>query len=563
MLQRDCFLRRFVVHCPNVHGQFNLPFFIQFLHKRTMPHTTSTTPNEHKNHIQHFPLQHLPIQHCGDMPPEEFRRHADTVAAWIQDYLRRVSGSDVAALPKVLPNVEPRSITQMLPARAPQTGETVEEILRDFERVIVPKTTLWNHPNFFAYFSISASSIGILAEFLAAALNNNSMVWKSGQAATELEQHVLGWLAEAMGLPRTLWGMIFDTASISTMQAIACAREEAGLAARERGLAGREDMVIPRLRVYASELVHSSIDKACITLGLGAENCVKIPVNERLQMRPDALERAIANDKAAGYAPICVVGVVGTTSAGSSDPIAALADICERERLWLHVDAAWAGPAAMLEEWRDRFTGWERADSIVVNPHKWLFVPVDLSVLYSRKPHVLKQAFSLTPEYLKTTEDALVENMMDYGIQLGRRFRSLKLWFVLRYFGTEGIKARLREHIALAQYFALLVDEHPEFELLAPVEFALVCFRWKPRFLDNAHYSTEERERLIETLNTALEERVCASGEMFIVHTKLHNAYTLRFAVGNLHTTQAHVKQAFARLVETAQTIIAERTAER
>ncbi len=523
-------------------------------------HTTSTNTIEQNTHTPHHgSLEHSSIEHYGDMPPEEFRRHADTVAAWIQDYLRRVSGSDVAALPKVLPNVEPRSITQMLPARAPQTGETVEEILRDFERVIVPNTTLWNHPNFFAYFAISASGIGILAEFLAAALNNNSMVWKSGQAATELEQHVLGWLAEAMGLPRTLWGMIFDTASISTMQALACAREEAGLAARERGLAGRTDMAVPRLRVYASELVHSSIDKACITLGLGAENCVKIPANERLQMRPEALERAIVNDKAAGYLPICVVGVVGTTSAGSSDPIAALADICERERLWLHVDAAWAGPAAMLEEWRDRFTGWERADSIVVNPHKWLFVPVDLSVLYSRKPQVLKQAFSLTPEYLKTTEDALVENMMDYGIQLGRRFRSLKLWFVLRYFGTEGIKARLREHIALAQYFARLVDEHPDFELLAPVEFALVCFRWNPRSLYDAHHSPEEQQRLIETLNIELEERVCADGDIFIVHTKLHNVYTLRFTVGNLHTTQAHVQQAFVRLVEAARTIAAER----
>jgi aromatic-L-amino-acid/L-tryptophan decarboxylase len=486
------------------------------------------------------------ITHLGDMQPEEFRAHADTVSAWITDYFTRISSANLSDVPKVLPTVQPGSITQSLPQSAPQLGESVAEILRDFETIIVPNTTQWNNPNFFAYFANSASSISVLAEFLIAALNNNSMVWKSGQAATELERHVLGWLAEAMGLERTLWGMIFDTASVSTMQALACAREEAGVHARERGLAGRTDAVIPRLRVYASEFVHSSIDKACITLGIGAENLVKIATNDRLQMRPDALEQAIMRDRAAGYLPICVVGVVGTTSAGSSDPIAAIAEICKREKLWLHVDAAWAAPAAMLEEWRDRFVGWEHADSIVVNPHKWLFVPMDLSVLYSRKPHVLRQAFSLTPEYLKTSEDALVENMMDYGLQLGRRFRSLKLWFVMRYFGVDGIKARLREHIALTQLFARLVEAHPDFEILAPVEFALVCFRFKPSSLTSADETTLER------VNAALEERVNASGEMFIVHTKLRETYTLRFTVGNLHTSEAHVRRAFERIVAVA-----------
>ncbi|MCU0425455.1 MAG: pyridoxal-dependent decarboxylase [Candidatus Kapabacteria bacterium] len=485
------------------------------------------------------------INHFGDMPPEEFHQHAESVIAWIRDYLARVSSPNLEQVPRVLPATEPGDVRKHIPQSPPMLGESVADILRDFENVIVPNTTLWNNPNFFAYFSITASSIGILAEFLIAALNNNSMVWKSGQAATELERTVLGWLAEAMGLPRDLWGMIFDTASLSTMQAIACAREEAGIEARERGLAGR-GAEVPRMRVYASELVHSSIDKACITLGLGAENVVKIPVNERLQMQPKALEAAITRDRAAGYMPICVVGVVGTTSAGSSDDITALASICEREKIWLHVDAAWAGPAAMLEEWRDRFQGWERADSIVVNPHKWLFVPIDLSVLYCRKPNVLKQAFSLTPEYLKTTEDDVVENMMDYGIQLGRRFRSLKLWFVMRYFGVEGIKSRLREHIALAQLFAELVKQHPDFELTTPVEFALVCFRYKPESHAGASETTLER------LNAELEERINAEGAIFLVHTKLHDVYTLRFAIGNLHTSEAHVRRAFERITGVA-----------
>jgi aromatic-L-amino-acid/L-tryptophan decarboxylase len=525
----------------------------------TMPHNPDSVKYS-TEHSTEYSTEHS-VKHFGDMPPEEFHRHAESVVAWIRDYLARVSSPDPAVVPRVLPATAPSDVRKHLPQSAPAQGESVAAILRDFEDVIVPNTTLWNSPNFFAYFSNTASSMGILAEFLIAALNNNSMVWKSGQAATELERTVLGWLAEAMGLPRDVWGMIFDTASVSTMHAIACAREQAGIEARERGLAGRGSDV-PRMRVYASELVHSSIDKACITLGVGAENVVKIPVDDRLRMSVDALRHAIKRDKEAGYLPICVVGVVGTTSAGSSDPIAAIADLCTQEQLWLHVDAAWAGPAAMLDEWRDRFQGWEHADSIVVNPHKWLFVPMDLSVLYCRKPHVLKQAFSLTPEYLKTTEDDAVENMMDYGIQLGRRFRSLKLWFVMRYFGVEGIQSRLREHIALAQLFAALVEQHPDFELTAPVEFALVCFRYKPQ--SHAAVPETELELALERLNAALEDRINAEGAIFLVHTKFHTTlqtalratYTLRFTVGNLHTSEAHVRRAFEQIAAAAAGII-------
>ncbi|MCS6807472.1 MAG: pyridoxal-dependent decarboxylase [Bacteroidota bacterium] len=479
------------------------------------------------------------INHWGDMPPDEFRRHAYAVSDWIAEYLSRLERMNV------LPDTQPGAVRALLPSSPPQNGEPVERILQDFERLIVPNLTQWNNPNFFAYFANTPSAIAILAEFLAAALNNNAMVWKSGQAATELESVVLRWIAEAVGLQQHTWGMIVDTASIATMHALACARECAGINARTEGLAGRSSAAVPRLRVYASELVHSSIDKACITLGLGTENLVKIPVNQQFQMNTEALQAAVQHDRQQGFLPIAVVGVIGTTSAGSSDPIVDIVEVCTRERLWLHIDAAWAGAAAMLEEWRDRFVGWEYADSVVINPHKWLFVPMDLSILYTRRPNILKQTFSLTPEYLKTREDSYGENLMDYGLQLGRRFRSLKLWFVVRYFGIDGIRARLREHIALAQLFAHLVDEHPDFELVAPVEFALVCFRYKPQ-------GCTASESELARLNAELEERINTTREIFLVHTMLHGIYTLRFTVGNLHTTEAHVRKAFSTIATLA-----------
>lgn len=500
-------------------GQYRLKSRID--HRQTLSYSISTMNND--------------IPHFGDMPTEEFRQHGYALIDWIAKYRQNLDNINV------LPNVAPGSIAAQLPSAAPEEAEEMSALLHDFEHLIMPNLTQWHHPNFFAYFANSSSLPAVLAELLTAAVNNNSMVWKSGQAATELERVVLNWLATALGLPSTLWGMIFDTASVSTMQAIACAREVAGVQARHEGLAGRN---LPRLRVYASEFVHSSIDKACITLGLGAANLVKIPANDHFAMIPEALEKAIAEDRKAGFLPICVVGVVGTTSVASSDPIEVIAEICEREKLWLHVDAAYAGPVAMLPEWRDRFLGWERADSIVINPHKWLFVPMDLSILYTRKPEILKQAFSLTPEYLKTSEDALVENMMDYGIQLGRRFRSLKLWFVMRYFGVAGIQARLREHIALARLFGDLVEAHPDFELTAPVEFSLVCFRFHPQ----KGYS----EAVLERMNTTLEERLNATGEIFLVHTVVHGVYTLRFAVGNMETTEDHVRRAFQKIIAEA-----------
>src|SRR4029079_18322288 len=405
----------------------------------------------------------------GDMDPEEFRRHAHRVADWIADYLANSSQFPVLA------RVQPGEISAALAATSPARGEPFDTIFSDFERILVPGITHWNHPGFFAYFAITGSAPGILAEFLSAALNVQAMLWRTSPAATELEEVTLSWLRQLLGLPSTFEGVIYDTASISTLHALAAARERTMPSVRELGLAGRDDM--PRLRVYCSDQTHSSIDKAVILLGLGHKSVRKIPSDSEYRMRADALAQAVADDRAHGWQPLAVVATVGTTSSTSVDPVPAIADLCGRESIWLHVDAAYAGVAAMVPGREEILQGAELADSLVVNPHKWLFTPFDLSVLYCRHMDVIGSAFALTPEYLKTFEAAPVRNLMDTGIQLGRRFRALKLWMVLRHFGADGLRDRLAEHMRLAQLFASWVDESPDFERLAPVPFSVVCFR--------------------------------------------------------------------------------------
>jgi aromatic-L-amino-acid decarboxylase len=310
------------------------------------------------------------------------------------------------------------------------------------------------------------------------------MVWESCPVVSELEEVTLGWLRHMLGLSKEHWGMILDTASTSTLHGIAAARESlTDLKTREHGMSGRNDL--PRLRVYLSDYAHSSVEKAAITLGFGIDGMRKVAVDDQFRMRPDALSEAIADDRHHGIRPLCVVATVGTTSCTSIDPIPAIAGICEREKIWLHVDAAYGGSAAIVPEMRWILKGCDRADSFVVNPHKWMFVPVDLSVLYTRKPDIMRQAFSLIPEYLRTAHDDVVRNLMDYGVPLGRRFRALKLWFVIRYFGWDGLAARLREHLRIAQEFKRWVDADPDFEVLAPVQFGTVCFRAHPKGIDN------------------------------------------------------------------------------
>ena len=474
------------------------------------------------------PSSELPAPLLGDMPPEEFRRYGHQLVDWIADFLANREQHPV------LSALTPGELRAQLPQAPPHSGESMHDILADVDRLIMPAMTHWNHPDFFAYFAISTSGPGIFGDMLSAAFNVNAMLWKSCPASTELEQVTLAWLRQMMGLPEDFWGIIYDTASVSTMHGLAAAREQMlDLELREHGMAGRKE--VPRLRLYASEHAHSSIDKSALTLGLGLAGVRKIPTDAQFRMQPDALQRALNEDRAAGWRPFCVVASVGTTSASSIDPVMAIAEICARENLWLHVDAAYGGSPAIVPEMRWVLAGCDRADSLVVNPHKWLFVPVDLSAFYTRKPEVLRRAFSLVAEYLRTKQDGEAENYMDYGLQLGRRFRALKLWFVLRYFGVDGIVARIREHLRLAQQLAGWIDAHPDFERMAPTPLSLVCFRAHPAHMQN--------EEALHRLNEKLLEAVNATREVFLSHTKLNDRYTLRCAIGNIRTEERHVRR--------------------
>jgi len=414
--------------------------------------------------------------------------------------------------------------------------------MADFERVIMPGVTHWNHPGFFAYFAITGSAPGVLADFLSAALNQQAMLWRTSPAATELEGVTLGWLSRLIGLPDDFEGVIYDTASIATMTAMVAARETAIAGVRAHGLSGRSEL--PRVRVYCSDQTHSSIDKAVITIGLGHDSLRKIPTDDRFAMRVDLLESAIAADRAEGVLPIAVVPTVGTTSTTSVDPVSEIAEICAREQLWMHVDAAYGGVAAMLPSHAEILRGADRADSLVVNPHKWLFTPFDLSAFYSRRMDVVRTAFALTPEYLRTSDAPHVKNLMDTGVQLGRRFRALKLWMILRSFGARQIRERLAEHIRLARCLAAWIDGHSDFERLAPVPFSVVCFRWNPRNGISEDALDAANERLIDSVN--------ATGDVFLSNTRLKGRLALRVAIGHLRTTELHVRRVWELLQQHA-----------
>lgn len=467
----------------------------------------------------------------GDMPTEDFRRFGHEIVDWIADYFERIE-----ALP-VLAQIEPGELRAQLPASAPEKGESMETILSDIDRLIVPALTHWSHPSFFAYFATSTSAPGIFGEMLSAAFDAKSMLWRTSPAATELEEVVLDWLRQMMGLDRGYTGIIYDTASVSSMHAIAAAREGVEMRIREEGMSGRADL--PLLRVYASEQAHSSIDKGVITLGLGQRALRKIPTDSEFRMDPKALADAVEEDKQQGFLPFCVVATVGTTSTSSIDPVPAIVEACEKHVMWLHVDAAYAGSAAIVPEQRDILKGCERADSLVLNPHKWLFTPFDLSVLYCRHMDLLRRAFSLVPEYLRTPEQEKVRSGSDYGVQLGRRFRALKLWMIIRYFGHEGLAARIREHCRLAKLFASWIEESRDWELMAPTPFALVCFRACPQ----VEGETEEaRAKRLDALNEAIMHGVNSTGGAFLSHTKLNDKVTLRLSIGNIRTTERHVR---------------------
>ncbi len=455
------------------------------------------------------------------MTPDDFRRHAHRVADWMADYLR-----DVHTLP-VLPDVRPGDLRRALPPSPPVAAEPFDRIFADFERLIVPGMTHWNHPGFFAYFPANTSPPSILAEMLTATMGAQCMSWLTSPAATELEQVTMEWVAEMLALPAGFTGVIHDTGSTSTLVAL--------ISARERAAAGAPGAP---LRVYASREAHSSVAKGARLAGYGPAGVRSIGTDADLAMRPDLLAAAIADDRAAGIVPACVVATVGTTSSTAMDPLPAIGEICRREQVWLHVDAAWAGSAAILPELRPMLDGIEDADSFFFNPHKWLFVNFDCSAYYVRDVDALLRAFALTPEYLRTSRDAEVANFRDWGIQLGRRFRALKLWFVLRSYGVAGLQAMLREHVALGHEFAGWVRLEPEYEVMAPSPVGLVCFRHRPARIAND-------EAALAAHNRAILERVNRSGRVFMTHTTLDGRYAIRLAVGQRCTRREHVEEAW------------------
>ncbi|MCH6575156.1 MAG: amino acid decarboxylase [Bacteroidetes bacterium] len=475
------------------------------------------------------------------MPVDEFRKYGHEFIDWIADYFKNIESNTV------LPNIEPGKIKSKLPLEPPQKGESMDAIFSDFEKIIMPGITHWNHPDFMAYFNSTSSGPGILAEMLSATLNINGMLWKTSPAATELEEVTLNWLKKMLGFPDNFWGIIYDTASISSMHAIAAAREQlTELKYREKGMSGRNE--IPKLRLYASEHAHFSIDKGIITLGIGLNGIRKIPVDDKFRMISHELQKAISEDRKNGWLPFCVVATVGTTSTTSIDPVREIGEICRKENLWLHVDAAYGGIAAVIPKMNYIFEGIEFADSIVVNPHKWMFTPIDLSAFYTTKPEILKRAFSLGAEYLTTSEDSEVINYMDYGLQLGRRFRSLKLWFIIRYFGVEGIQNRIAEHMRLANEFADWIDSHPDFERMAPTPFSVVCFRAHPKNINN--------EDELNTLNEKLLDEINKTGKLFLSSTKLNGKFIIRIAISSIRTKEKNIKDAQQLIIQRLNELI-------
>jgi aromatic-L-amino-acid decarboxylase len=469
------------------------------------------------------------------MKNEDFRRAGHQFVDWIADYFENIEKYPVLSL------VQPGDIKTLVPAVPPARGEAMESIFRDFETIVMPGISHWQHPGWFAYFPANNSPASVLGELLTAGLGAQCMVWQTSPAAAELEEVVLDWLRQMIGLPDGFAGVIQDSASTATLCALLSARERAtGFGSNESGLQAP-------LTVHASEEAHSSVEKAVKIAGYGRRNLRRVPTDGRFALVPEKLEEALAKDKEAGLVPACVVATVGTTSSGAIDPLRPIAEICRRHGAWLHVDAAWAGTAALLAEKRWILDGAEAADSLVFNPHKWMLTNFDCSAYFVRDPGTLIRTFEVHPEYLKTGVDAKVRNYRDWGIQLGRRFRALKLWFVVRSYGVEGLQALVREHLRLAALVRDWVEADPRFELLAPVELGLVCFR----------LNDGRDEDGLEVLNRRFLERVNASGSVFLTHTTLRGRYTVRLVVGQRTTEERHVRNAWDVLSATAEEVLA------
>jgi len=488
-------------------------------------------------------------QSLGDTPPEEFRKQLHELADWIADFRENIESLPVAPNPAV---AGPGAVRARLPAQPPEKGEPFDKILSDVDRLIVPGMVHWSHPMFLGYFGWTTTAPGILGEILSAPLSVNAMTWRTCPAATELETVVIDWLRRWLGLPDEFGGVVYDTASVGIMHALAVAREEHATSARKRGLTNRD---LPRFRIYTSDQAHSAAEKAAITLGIGEENVVRVSSDDEFRMDVNLLGKAIVQDRQKGFQPLAVVATVGTTSTASVDPIPEIAKICWDEKMWLHIDGAYGGAFAMLPEYEWVSNGWEIADSIVINPHKTLFVPLDFSVLYVRDLERLRRVFTLVPEVLRGDTIEGEKNYMDYGIQLGRRFRALKAWVIWRSLGRQEIVARLREQIQLANLLANWIESDNRFELAAPVSMGVVCFRWvgSARCADRTPQRGVPTNQKLDNLNRALVERINASGRVYLTQTKLGGRTVMRIGFGNVLTTEEHVRKAWELIWEIAR----------
>ncbi|MGA7614902.1 MAG: pyridoxal-dependent decarboxylase [Thermoanaerobaculia bacterium] len=457
----------------------------------------------------------------------EFREAGHRLIDWIADYFEQRDGKY-----PVLSKVQPGEVLSKFGTSPHDEGKSFDALIGEFEEKILPGITHWNHPGFFAYFSITGSQAGVLGELLSSALNVNGMLWKTSPAVTELEILALDWLRQALGLPAGLFGIINDTASINSFLALAAAREATGFSIRSEGMTGR---TLPQMRIYCSDQAHSSIEKGALALGFGQRGVRKIETDSEFRMNPNALRVAIQEDRAAGVIPVAVSITLGTTSTAAVDPLEEIGELTRREGIWLHVDGAYAGSATIVPEYRWIWKGIDNADSIVVNPHKWLFTPIDCSVLYTRKPDILKETFSLVPEYLKTAEQEVV-NYMDYGLQLGRRFRALKLWMVLEHYGLERMRETIRRQVGFAARLTVALEQRDDVELLAPQNFSVVVFRKIVRGPDGRIDEAASEEASVD-----LMERINASGSIFVSHTRLHEKFAIRVAIGNGATEWKHV----------------------
>src|SRR4030042_3091545 len=468
---------------------------------------------------------------------EEFRKYAHQLADWMADYYQNIENYLVKS------TVKPGDIFNSLPDLPPSEGASMDKKLMDFQFGILPGITPWQHPNFFAYFTANTSYPSILAEMLTAAMASQCMFWETSPAAAELEEKVMNWLRSMIDLPSNFEGVIQDTASTATLVAILTAREKCtDYSINEHGFTGTE-----KLRLYCSTETHSSIEKAVKIAGLGRKNLVKVEVDETLAMRSDRLREAIENDLDQGFKPFCVVATLGTTGTLAIDPLHSIAQICEEFKLWLPVDAAFAGTALVLPENRWMTIGIEQADSFVFNPHKWMFTNFDCSAYFVKDKEALLKTFEILPEYLKTRSRGMVNDYRDWGIQMGRRFRALKLWFVIRNFGVDGIREKVHEHIKMAKNLAEKIRESGDFIMFEPQHLNVVCFRYQPGQLTNAEEINQINQNLMHKLNE--------SGEIYITHTKVKGLVTLRMVIAQTNVQEKHVDQEWELIKATSKTL--------